>query len=154
MRRRDWLTAAASGALMAVVGCGRPALPATAKVLGRVTLDGTPLAKGVVMFYPDRAKGTVGRMAVAPIGSDGRFELSSFKPGDGAIIGHHLVAVVCETDPPTMEQTKMQPPPVVRSLIPEKYTRPESSGLKFEVKTGAANEFLLELRRHSAEKGG
>jgi hypothetical protein len=151
MRWNDVLLAGITFISLVSGGCGRQSLPSMAPVRGQLTLDGTPLAKGIIMFHPDRTKGLTGRMAVGVTGTDGRFELSTFHPGDGAIIGHHVVAVVCETEPPTMEQAKMSPPPVVRSRIPKKYNLPGSSGLKFEVKPGAVNNFLLELRATSSD---
>lgn len=151
MRWTDFLFIGVVLGSLAAGGCGRQGVPPMAPVRGQATLDGTPLAKGIVMFHPDRTKGLKGRMAVAVIGPDGRFELSSFDPGDGAIVGPHAVAVVCETDPPTMEQAKMSPPPVIRSLIPTRYNLPDTSGLQFDVKPGKGNEVLLELRKTAVD---
>jgi hypothetical protein len=38
------------------------------------------------------------------------------------------------------------PPPVTRSLLPEKYADPGRSGLSFEVKAGEANDFKIDLK--------
>lgn len=70
-------------------GCGRStrdALP-RASVAGSVTLDGTPLAAGVIRFVP--ADGTTGPQTTAVI-KDGLFSL----PTDlGPIVGNHCVEI-------------------------------------------------------------
>lgn len=131
--------------VLAVAGCEYRSLPATAPVQGLVTLDEVPLTKGTVHFYPDRSRGTVGRMAVGVIGSDGRYTLTSFVAGDGAILGHHVVAVICETDPPSMEEAAASPNVTIRSLIPRAYNQPASSGLTAEVRPGVKNQCDLQL---------
>jgi hypothetical protein len=59
-------------------------------VKGKVTYKGKPLARGTVKFEPDGA----GRAATGEIQSDGTFVLTTYKQGDGAVPGHHRVAVV------------------------------------------------------------
>lgn len=139
--RISWLVAVA----LAVVGCRYQSMPATAPVQGLVTLDGVPLTKGTVYFYPDRSKGTAGRLAVGVIGGDGRYSLTSFVTGDGAIPGHHAVTVICETDPPSMEQVAASPNFAIRSLIPKHYNKPASSGLTAEVRPGGINQYDIRL---------
>jgi hypothetical protein len=66
-------------------GCGGPRI---ATVSGKVTYDGKPLSQGTIMFYPE-----VGRAAVGQIGSDGSYTLTTFQPGDGALVGPHRVVI-------------------------------------------------------------
>jgi hypothetical protein len=130
-------------AVLSLTGCGGPATPPTGKVSGIVTLDDQPLPKGQVRFMPDKSKGTMGRMAVGVIGSDGRFVLTSFKRDDGALVGFHKVVIICEEEVPPFDPKVPPPPP--KSLIPIRYTDDKTSGMTAEVKSGAKNEFEFKL---------
>ena len=110
---------------------------------GVVTLDGQPLTKGQVQFVPDSSKGTKGRMAVGLIGTDGRFSLTAFKPGDGALVGFHKVVIICEAEMPAFDPKSPPPPP--KSLIPVRYTDANTSGFTAEVKSAAKNDFTFAL---------
>ncbi|HWL11319.1 MAG TPA: hypothetical protein VNQ76_23140 [Planctomicrobium sp.] len=124
-------------------GCGKAATPPLAKVSGVISLDGKPLTAGTVQFIPDKEMGTAGRMAVGTIQSNGHYELTSVKPGDGAQVGHHIVVIQAfETAPPV---TETEPPPP-RALIPLKYTDPDTSELRAEVKKGTRNEISFDLK--------
>ena len=132
--------------IAAICGCGSAKGPALAKVRGLVTLDGLPLTKGSVEFTPDSSQGTRGRMAIGAIQPDGTFDLTTFKSGDGAIVGCHTVAIVCNdyrpTDPRNADSFQTVVP-----LIPARYTDGKTSGLGVEVKQGVRNEFAFELKR-------
>src|SRR3954447_24357237 len=75
-------------AIVCLAGCndGRPT---RVPVSGVVTIDGTPLAKAFVVFYPP-----IGRSSNARTDSDGRFQLRCFEDGDGALLGVHQVSVI------------------------------------------------------------
>ena len=137
----SWCVIAA--AILAVSGCSGSNLPPVGQVGGVVTLDGQPLAKGQVQFLPDSSKGTKGRMAVGLIGTDGRFKLTAFKPGDGALVGFHKVVVICEEEMPAFDPKVAPPPP--KSLIPVRYTDANTSGLTAEVKSAGKNDFAFAL---------
>ena len=122
-----------------VAGCGnKPKLPPMAEASGIVTLDGQPLVRGMVQFLPDTAKGTQGPPASGPISPDGHFTLQ-IAGVSGALVGWHKVAVESRKD---VDLNKESWAP---SLIPEKYSNPNQSGLAFEVKAGQHNEYKLEL---------
>lgn len=72
-------------------GCTRG--PTLVPAAGRVTLNGKPLETGAIMVQP-----TAGPAAQAKINPDGTFQLSTFKPGDGAIVGPAAVRVFCRKD--------------------------------------------------------
>ena len=140
---KSWCAVAV--AIVAVSGCSGVKIPSLGQVGGIVTLDGQPLTKGQVQFLPDSSKGTKGRMAVGIIGTDGRFSLTAFKPGDGALVGFHKVVIICEEDLPTFDpnsKVAMQPP---KSLIPIRYNDANTSSLTAEVKSGATNDFTFAL---------
>lgn len=132
-------------ALAVLLGCrGSDRLP-IAPVEGKVLYQGKPLEFGTVVFQPAN-----GKTARGVIGSDGTFRLSTYDSGDGAVVGSHNVQVTCyETQRPGA------PPPKVNAagdadpgklLIPAKYTRFYSSGLKAEVKPKDNTPFVFELK--------
>jgi hypothetical protein len=106
-------------------GCSRG--PTLVPATGRVTLNGKPLDTGAIMVQP-----TAGPAAQAKINPDGTFQLSTFKPGDGAIVGAAAVRVFCRKNitPPGGEQAWGP------SLIPDRYNRFDTSGLTVEIKAG------------------
>jgi len=137
-------------AIVAVSGCSGVKTPPVGQVGGVVTLDGQPLTKGQVQFVPDSSKGTKGRMAVGLIGTDGRFALTAFKPGDGALVGFHKVVIICEEDVPAFDPKVAPPPP--KSLIPVRYTDVKTSGLTAEVKSAGKNDFTFALESRPPSK--
>lgn len=74
-------------------GCGEngSTTPAgsTVPVKGKVTYKGQPLTEGDVAFEPL----DTGRPANGKVEADGSFTLTTFKDGDGAVIGTHRVGV-------------------------------------------------------------
>lgn len=124
--------------LASAIGCG-PAGPKLVPVSGVVTLDGQPLAEAGVLFQP--AVG--GPPATGSTDASGRFELRT-QNRPGAVLGEHRVSVTKQqTSGPASGVAGLEPVQVI-SLVPEKYTRPETSGLKVNV-TGDQKEVKLEL---------
>lgn len=91
------------------------------------------------------------------IESDGQYYLTTFQPGDGAVLGKHRVTidakrVVGEAAPPKKTAQELlggdvetDATAVVEWLAPEKYSRPETSPLSAEVKPGT-NRLDFELK--------
>jgi hypothetical protein len=108
--------------LVAVVvgtpGCndGRPE---RVPVSGVLTIDGQPLEKAFVVFYPPSGRSSNGRTD-----SSGRFNLACFEEADGAQLGEHQVSVIAvqEINSNTMKW-----------FAPKKYANHATSGLKFTV---------------------
>jgi hypothetical protein len=121
-------------ALVAFAGCGSDK-SAMAPVTGKVTLDGKPFTTGGIATIPVAGRGAMGR-----INSDGTFELSTFGAGDGALVGTHKVAVAAYEGGSGGPEGSLG-----KSLIPMRYTSPESSGLTIEVTADGPNEPVLEL---------
>jgi hypothetical protein len=115
-------------------GCGQKT-SSVASVHGKVTLDGKPLPSGSIVTLP-----AAGRGASAPI-QMGEFELSTFSKNDGAIIGTHKVAVTANESP----QGTGPEAAAGKSLVPQRYSNPDTSGLTIEVKAGEVNTPTLEL---------
>jgi hypothetical protein len=139
-RPRWWATALAVSLTLSVVGCGSGKYP----VRGTVTLeDGTPLSKGLVIF--ERVEGGPPVTARGDIKPDGRYELSTERPGDGALPGRYKVAIN-PLDPSDV--------PDERKVLPfdVKYLSHRTSGLTCEVKPGV-NEHPIKLSRRAEGQG-
>ncbi len=118
------------GTLIAVVGCGQAEKrPDRVPVSGRVTIDGKPLEYGTVQVIP-----TGDRPASGKIGADGRFELMTYDPGDGCVLGQHRVAVIANESIDAGQ----------RWHAPKKYIDPEQSGLSINI-TGPTSDLVIEL---------
>jgi hypothetical protein len=95
-------------------------------VNGTVLYNGKPVPKGTVLFTPVGS----GPTATGELNQDGTYRLTTYKPGDGALIGEYRVTVMAmdpvQGDPP------ISPPP----LIPDKYSSLALSDLKANVQEG------------------
>lgn len=139
------ILAAAACALAA--GCSdRPTL---APVKGRVTLDGKPLAAGSITFEVKGARPATGRIVNGDI-----VEVTTYDPGDGAPVGQHKVSITANEDPaaavvanPGDAKAPKGDYMVGRSVIPGRYSDPNTSGLTAEVKKG---ENTVEFKLTSA----
>jgi hypothetical protein len=115
-------------------GCGSKMVA----VHGKVTLpDGKPAAGSQVVFQggPENKRFTARGDVVA----DGTFKMGTEKPGDGVPPGKYNVLV--------------NPPPMVNAegpyVVPfnTKFADFKTSGLEFEVKSGAANDFAIQVTK-------
>lgn len=129
--------------LLVAGGCGSG--NTTIPVEGVVTLDGQPLEGAAVNFVPDPK----GRPAHGETDAAGKFQLSTFAPGDGAIPGVHKVGVSKIEKPvgapgltpdgkPQLSgpPTGLGPPPMPKALVPAKYLNPSTSGITVTVEKG------------------
>ncbi len=147
-------------ALLGISGCSGSApeiegREKTFPVTGTVTLDGNPLAGATVTFHgPMVGKGgKPGLSAVGTTDADGKFRLTTYEANDGAAAETYQVSITkveaVETSaspegeyvPPEAKARPAAP----KSLVPEKYTSPEKSGLSATVTDGKDNEFTFEL---------
>jgi hypothetical protein len=133
--------------LLLATGCGSNR-PAVAPVRGSITIDGRPVTVGRIMFYPKE-----GRAATAPINPDGTYVLTTFDAEDGALPGMHKVTVistelVAPPPPRPDEEYKVDGKmPIVKWLVPQRYSDPTTSDLKAEVKSQANTiDFGLKAR--------
>lgn len=120
--------------IVTLSGCGAGLQP----VRGKVTLpDGKPAAGSQVVFESDQEGKKIS--ARGDVLDDGSYQLSTFKPGDGV--------------PPGKYKVQVNPPPMVNAEGPysapfnAKYSSFQSSGLEFEVKSGATNEFPIQVTK-------
>lgn len=110
-------------------GSGNGTPVALIPVKGKVTYKGQPLTKGLVVFEPDG----YGRMASGQLQSDGTFELSTLKPGDGVVAGEHRISIT-QLDKALAKDRALK-----------KYASPSSSKLTAEV-SPEKTEFTFDLK--------
>ncbi len=115
--------------------------PATYRVTGTVRYQGSPLPLGTVMFVPDDGPPA----GPAPIQLDGTYELH-------AVAGVHAVQVVAmpprqggRPDPNVEGGIDFTGAPKVTSLIPRKYNRFDTSGIRVRVESAGPNQIDIEL---------
>jgi hypothetical protein len=156
------VAALALGAFLGAGCTGSAAKPKTVKVTGKVTYKGAPVQSASVAFLGD---GTIAP-ALGRTDAEGRFELTTSDPGDGAVPGVHKVTVSkvvstaktsAATGAASMEEMAKKAAdrgnkvPSAEdsgptSLLPEKYSQASSSDLSFEVKAAGTNDFTIELK--------
>lgn len=109
-----------------LAGCGGSGLE-TVAVDGTVTYDGKPLETGVVRFVPVNPEGM---MATGTLQSGGKYTLAT-RNSDGIVEGDYKVTVesflIDDTVP---EKDRELGIGGKTSAIPNKYSDPETSGLK------------------------
>ena len=134
-----------------VAGCGGDS--GVAPVAGELTLDGKPVADASITFMPRAG----GRPSYGTTDSNGAFELTTFEPEDGALVGVHTVTVTAidesiSQNAETIDEelgslaessTANRP---AKWRVPKVYSHPDTSGLDFEVKPGVRNSAVLRLQ--------
>jgi hypothetical protein len=113
--------------LVAAAGCGGQGQHKTAVVRGTVKYKGKPVPNGTVNFIPEGN----GPSATGELGPDGTYTLTTYKSGDGAVLGRHKVVIVAMQDQAGKlpEERSPTPPPIV----PTAYTSPATTPLTAEV---------------------
>jgi len=109
----------------------------TIAVTGMVTHNGKPADKAEVHFTPAE-----GRPASGVTDAQGKFTLSTFSPGDGAMPGQHKVTIV-QYYPPG-EPPPMTPGPLP-SRFPIKYSDPTQTPFSAKVERGGKNDFTFDM---------
>jgi hypothetical protein len=125
--------AAAAAVLLGAAGCGPRLYP----VHGTVTYaDGRPVTEGMVVFESKGDDKPV--TARGDIRADGSYELSTFKPGDGARPGKYQVLVAPKFDPNAVDGPARPPP------FDPRYADFRTSGLEVEV-TAGTNDYPIHV---------
>jgi hypothetical protein len=119
------LRCALAFALFASLGCSSGT--SLHKVAGKISVDGSPLAKGSVRFVPDKNKGNSGEAEpVGQIAADGTYTLVT-NGKTGAPLGWYKVSI------DVTEAGDSSHPRYVKSLINPRFHSPETSQLSIEV---------------------
>lgn len=103
-----------------LLGCtgaeGDSSRPATFPVSGVITLGGSPVEGAQVAFNPEDP---TGQGAFGRTDAEGRYQLTTFEAGDGAVPGKYIVMV-----------TKYDVPPPEAEASEEEYVPPEAGGAR------------------------
>jgi len=150
--RRLAATLAVMG-MVAVYGCGDDTgLAKRYPVSGTVTYNGKPVEKGSITFNPTDPDG---RPATGPI-RDGNYTLTTARENDGALPGTYKVTVVSKEGDDSKVKAIAKGGPAhhdaafaesvkkAKSMVPPKYSIPDTSGITKEVKA-ATNTIPIEL---------
>lgn len=137
--QKTWRTLAgvsvAFCALAAIAGCGEKKFPIRGKV---IFADGTPVPSGLVVLSPVDPASRVG--ARGYIQTDGSFELSTDKEGDGVLPGKFKVLV-------HGPNAGREDAPVRNPQVHPKYLSFDTSGLDLEVKPGKNDDITFKVER-------
>ncbi len=141
MFARPTRRAAAALAALALIGCGGGG-PRLGAVRGTVTYKDKPVPNGTVLFVPAN-----GPTATGKINPDGTYTLTTYKAGDGAVLGRHMVVVAAmESMHGRLPEDRNPLPP---SIVPDKYTSIGTTDLTAEVKEG---ENVIDFRLQDPKK--
>ena len=148
MHRHVWvLGVAVAGLALAAAGCGRGGKKPV-PVKGTVTLDGKPVSLALVMFVPQKEGGM---MAHGVTNHDGEFELTTYKPNDGALPGDYNVTVTKVDETPTVNvsdlPTDMTPDQVMQKVVPRVMAKRAQQKLHPKKKSGPIPEFYGDGKR-------
>ncbi len=146
-------------ALLISIGCGESG-PELVPVSGQVTVDGEPVESGTVTFYPSS-----GRPATGELGPGGRYRLTTYNSGDGAVPGHHVVTIYAQDvhgsapklqnwsdelsyyDTPRDSSEALLQAAETVWLVPEKYSDRSTSGLTADVNAAQTDyDFTLKFK--------
>jgi hypothetical protein len=147
-------------ALFLLSGCGEGGGAATVKVKGVVMAGGKAVDGAVITFYSKSG----GEAASGRTDAEGKFQLTTRKPNDGAVPGDYVVTVAKsegETEATSYDPSKggaMSPDYIkqmqnaskakkepVKGALPAKYASIKDSGLVRTVTESGPNEFDFDL---------
>ena len=113
--------------VIVVTGCHRSSQES--QVSGVVTLDGSPIGPGMIVFAPVGG----GTPATGSIERSGSYTLNTSREV-GLAAGKYKVAISIRELPENVKRSDQIPPG--KLLIPERYEQSTTSGLEYEVKPG------------------
>ncbi len=151
------------GVCCAAIGCGGAgggSRDGLVKAEGVLTYQGQPVAEAIIEMRP-AAEGVTNGVAVGRTDAQGKFQMMTDRPGDGAMPGQYKTVVKKEVetiDGMTREEyTKKQEAEgkkdvifdkskvKVESLLPTKYSDPETTPLTVEIPAKGSKTLAIEL---------
>lgn len=106
-------------------------------VQGKITFQGKPVVGAVLSFVPsDVGMGVTQRPATAITDSEGVYRLKAYRDEFGMPPGTYRVSVLCY-------EGSMADPESVRYLVPQEYSKAETSGLVAEIPQHRSRPFEL-----------
>jgi major membrane immunogen (membrane-anchored lipoprotein) len=120
-------------AAMLLVGCGRSGPPrvATHPTKGSITFQGQPVSGAFVALHPKQSSHPEVPTSTAIVQPNGTFAVSTYDSGDGVPEGEYVVTV--QWRKVVKSGSDFVPGP---SLLPAKYSRPETSDVTVRVAAG------------------
>lgn len=154
MALRGYLLLLAAIALAGQVGCGQVAAVDLVAfedlnpVTGQVQFKGEPIPEGSVRLYPVDAlgTGTPTHVASGVVDEQGNFEIYTYRPegrGQGAPAGEYRLTFSWSGRISEMTQEKQDE---LKELLPQKYTRPQTSDVNVTVVSGPNTIELITLK--------
>jgi hypothetical protein len=129
----------------ASIGCGDKAPYGLAQVSGAVTLDGKPVPYTQVTFMPKSGDGNPnpGPGSAATCDDNGRFQLTTVRGEQGAVVGPHTVRISSTGPPRPPTNSDLSTGPLPKDAFPDRFN--VNSELTFEVPAGGttAADFKL-----------
>ena len=121
------------------------ARPATFPAGGTALVDGRPMA-GVKVQFEHAANDGKLLVAFGYTDSAGRFRLQTFRDGDGAVAGDHVVLIERITFEPLPKPAGAEVA-LMREVshLPPRYRSPATSGLVAKVTPGGSNQFSFSI---------
>lgn len=133
------------------MGCGKQDSIPVVKASGTVLYKGEPLDEAAIEFHPEEGQ----RPASAVTDSTGHFTVQTVAAkADGAMVGSFRVAIrktvnkapkVAATSNDGPPGSAKVPMPDLKSVIPQKWTSPDTSGLTATIEKGKENVFTFEI---------
>lgn len=99
--------------------------------------DGQPIEEGTITFIGDGLP--PGRGLI----DSGRYEMGTYESDDGIVVGSFQIAITVSPPVDFDPDGGKRPPKSAKA----KYTRPETSGLTFEMTPESSSEFNIKLER-------
>jgi hypothetical protein len=143
-------------AILAICGCG-PTNPSTTPVTGTVTYNGSPVEGATVAFTPTS---DAGHVATGVTDSAGKFALTTFEKGDGAVVGSYTVAIsktettggmTADEEHEAVNAGQEVKEAETIQYLPAKYSNAATSGLTAEFTEGGSNDFTFPLTDAASE---
>lgn len=108
---------------------------------GEITFDGRPLAGAAIVLHPMSGAADAPRPR-SSADADGRFALTISPTANGIPAGDYAVTVQC-FPPPSGKDDGVAP----RNFLPERYSRPDTSGLTLRIEAGDNQLPTLRLKK-------
>ena len=119
---------------------------ATYPAKGKVLFDGKPTPRAVVWLQPEAEEKPGEPRPHGEVNEDGVFELSTFRPGDGAPAGRYRPVIFWYEN--WAKNIRKGGDEQGRNLLPSRYQDPRNSGLPVvEIKAEPNAIPILELKR-------
>jgi len=135
--RKSGLVTRLAVLVLVVQGCATsdPDQVAAVPASGTVTYKGQPVASGEIQFVPEKGRPAVGKI------ESGRFRMTTYSDGDGAIPGKAAVSVISTQEVPS----KKGGDPEIKYLVPERYASTSNSGILVEIPPAGNDSIKIDI---------